>query len=284
MRALALFAAMLAVSVGLAPAAHADTVTVANTTDNVAWTSNPNGGPTDFYNNGTSAVGPGAIGGEFQTSQLTFTTTALSNGNYSVDFQYTTLFSGNEQVGNATVYYPDIFLRSGAQGYSNAPFNYAISLGTEGANGGVGPGFYQNPSYLTSQQVWANRPGFIYTGQYTNTAAYQPGQAGYQGYAGATVVTGGTNLGNQVNVSTGQRVGNSYILNVQMTITAAEAAVFASGFDVYWGTGDCANGSFLATVANMTGGAGFAVPEPATVALLAAGLLSVAFLRRVARQ
>ena len=275
MRSLTILACVATLGITFASAAYADSITVANTTDNVAYVSNPNGGPYNFYNGGTSAVGPGGVGDEFDTSQLAITATATTNGNYSVDLQYTTLFAGSETVGGASVYYPDIFLRSNAAGYSNAPFDYAISLGTQGANGGVAAGFYQNPSYLTSQQVWANRPGYIYTGQYTNTAAYQPGQSGFNGYNAPTVITGGTNLG-AVQVSTGQTIGSSYVVDVQLTLTAAEAAVFANGFDVFWGTGDCANGSFLASVAGMTGFTDTSIPEPATLLLLAAGLLTLA--------
>ena len=259
-------------------AAQAGTVTIQNTTDNVSYSSDPNGGPYNFYNNGTSAVGPGAVGDTFTTSQLAFTTTQLTNGSYTLDLQYTTLFSGSETVGNATVYYPDIFLRNAPGGYSNAGFNYAISLGDEAANGGLAAGLYATTSYLNSQQVWSSRPGFGYAGQYTNTTAYQPGQAGYTGYLAPTVLTGGTKVAN-VSVTNAQQAGGAYVVDVSLTLTAAQAAIFASGADVFWGTGDCANGSFLATLSAM-GTPPALVPEPATLALLAAGLLTIVQLRR----
>ena len=265
------------VIVGSAFDAQADTVTVQNTTDVVAYGTGSSGGPTNYY--GNSAVG-GPIGSNFATSSLAFTSTLLSNGNYSIDLQYTTLFSGNESLNGQQIYYPDIFLRSSEAGYSNAPFNYAISLGDETKNGGLSAGFYSVSSYLTSQQVWSGRPGYVYGGQYTSSTAYQPGQAGYAGYNAPVVLTGGNKL-LDANISTGQ-AGGAYTVSAQLTLTAQEAAGFGDGFDVFWGTGDCANGAFLAEFSPTGNGGptGSPVPEPAALALVGVGMGCIGLVRR----
>ncbi len=276
MRSLAALTLLLSAA---ATAAQASTIIIQNTTDNVAYSTGTNGGPDGFYNG--SDVGSAPVGSNFATSQLALTTTLLTSGNYAIDLQYSTLFAGAESVGSASVYYPDIFLRSSAAGYSNAPFDYAISLGDEGANGGMSAGLYSVSSYLTSQQVWSSRPGYIYTGQYTNSATAQPGQTGYAGYNAPVVATTGTQLASAA-INTTQQADSSYLLDVQLTLTPAQAAIFANGFDIFWGTGDCANGSFLASVAAMAGAGTPAslVPEPATLLLLAAAATTLITLRR----
>ena len=260
--------------------AHASTVTVQNTTDVVAYSDGSSGSPTDYY--GNSAVGSTSIGSNFETSSLAYTTTLLANGNYSVDLQYTTLFSGSETLNNQQIYYPDIFLRTPDSGYSNAPFDYAISLGDETKNGGLAAGFYAisgASNYLTSQQVWSGRSGFVYGGQYTNTTAYQPGAAGYVGYNAPVVLTSGTKLGAAA-ITTGT-AGSAYTVSAQITLTAAEAAGFVDGADIFWGTGDCDNGAFLADFAPAGGGGPTGVvPEPAALLLVGVGLGCIGLVRR----
>ena len=257
-------------------AAHAGTVIVQNTTDVVSYNSGSGGGATGYFNG--SDIGS-SIGSNFSTSQLAVTTSALANGTYAVDLQYTTLFSGSETLGSSNIYYPDIFLRTPESGYSTAPFDYAISLGTETANGGLAAGFYSVSSYLTSQQVWSGRPGYVYGGQYTGSSAYQPGQAGYAGYNAPVVLTAG-NLLSGASVTDGQS-GSAYTVGVKLTLTAAEAAGFVDGADIFWGTGDCANGGFLASLPSGTGSPTVGpIPEPAPLALMVVGLGSLLFVRR----
>ncbi len=257
--------------------ARANTVTVQNTTDVVAYNDGSSPGPTNYY--GNSAVGSTSVGSNFETSQLAYTTTMLASGNYSIDLQYTTMFSGSENLNGQQIYYPDIFLRTPEAGYSNASFNYAISLGDETANHGLAAGFYSVSSYLTSQQVWSSRSGFTYGGQYTNTTAYQPGTAGYVGYNAPVVLTAGTKLGGAA-ITTAQ-VGSSYTVSAKITLTAAEAAGFIDGADVFWGTGDCANGSFLASFApGGSGGPTGVVPEPAALLLVGVGMGCIGLVRR----
>ena len=277
MRYAAAFIAFSVVSV-TAVQARANTVTVQNTTDVVAYGTGSSAGPTNYY--GNSDVGSAAIGVNFETSQLAYSTTLLANGNYSMDLQYTTLFSGSESLNGQQIYYPDIFLRTGDAGYSSAPFNYAISLGDEKANGGLAAGFYSVSSYLTSQQVWSGRSNYVYGGQYTNSTAYQPGQAGYTGYNAPVVLTSGKLLGGAA-VTTAQS-GSAYTVSAQITLTAAEAAGFIDGSDIFWGTGDCANGSFLADFAPAGSGGptGAPVPEPAALLLVGVGAACIGLVRR----
>ena len=257
--------------------ARATTVTVQNITDVVAYNDGSSPGPTNYY--GNSDVGSTSIGSNFETSQLAYTTTLLASGNYSIDLQYTTLFSGSETLNGQQIYYPDIFLRTPESGYSNGSFNYAISLGDETANHGLAAGFYSVSSYLTSQQVWSGRSGFVYGGQYTNTTAYQPGSAGYSGYNAPVVLTSGTKLGGATVSST--QSGSTYTVSAMITLTAAEAAGFIDGADVFWGTGDCANGAFLASFAPAgAGGPSGAVPEPAALLLVGVGVGCIGLVRR----
>lgn len=270
------FLAFLVFVAAASAQAAATSITVANTTDNVAYLSGPGGGPTDYFSGGTSNVGAAPVDLAFATQQLAVSSIPLAGGGYVLDFRYTTLFSGSEVVSGAAVYYPDIFLRSNSAGYSAAPFDYAISLGDEEANGGLQAGFYAASSSMTSQQIWSGRPGFIYTGQYTDTASYQAGQAGYVGYDAPTVLTGGTRL---AGVSVGYMPqGTAYVVDASLTLNAAQAALFANSVDVFWGTGDCANGAFLATLQPLTGNVD--VPEPATRLLFGAGLITLTAMRR----
>ena len=257
--------------------AHASTVTLQNTTDVVSYVSGSGGGPTSAYYGG-SDVGS-SIGSNFATSQLAVSATKLGNGNYAINLQYTTLFSGSESLNGQQIYYPDIFLREPGAGYSSAPFNYAISLGDETANGGLSAGYYSVSSLENSQQLWSNRSGVYYGGQYTNSTTYQPGQVGYAGYNAPVVLTGGSKLA-AATVTTGQSA-SAYTVTAQLTLTAAEAAGIIDGSDVFWGTGDCANGSFLASIpAGVGGPTGSPVPEPSALLLLAAGVGSLAFVRQ----
>jgi sugar/nucleoside kinase (ribokinase family) len=79
-------------------------------------------------------------------------------------------------------------------------------------------------------------------------------------------------LGNAV--ITGAARGDGWFdLDAQITLTPAQAALFATGMDVFWGTGDCANGAFLAQLSALP------MPEPCSFAVLVSGLFYVAVRR-----
>jgi hypothetical protein len=258
MRTLRAVAALAALA--LPGVALAGPVDIANSTYDVAYSSGSGGGPAGYDVAGSAGIGTG-----FGTSGLVETGTVLAGGGYSIDLTYTTQFSGTESVGGQPVSYADVFLRSGNAGFSSSPFGLAISLGDQAANGGLAAGLYSVSSAATSQQLWGQRSGYVYGGQYSAGA----GQAGYDA---DTVLTGGTKLSGASYTSTLLADGD-FSVDIRTVLHGAQATAFEDlGFDAFWGTADCANGAFMASVA--------AVPEPATIAVLGAGLLGLCFMRR----
>jgi hypothetical protein len=90
------------------------------------------------------------------------------------------------------------------------------------------------------------------------------------------VLTAGQRLSNAVVSEQATGLG-WYQLDAEITMTGAEAAYFATGMDVFWGNGDCANGAFLADLS------GLPMPEPCSAALLSSGGLYVLLRRRRTR-
>lgn len=180
--------------------------------------------------------------------------------------------AGTITIAGVAVRYADIFLGSvSAAGIPD--FGYAIALGYQAKNGGLAAGFYSATNDETSQAIWGSRAGFIYGGAYGQSAAWQPGQSGYSAAPSPTVLTTGTKLGG-ANVTDQALTGGWYDLTAQITLTAAQAAYFDNGMDVFWGTGDCANGAFLAQLS------GLPMPEHCSFAVLASGLFYLLVRRR----
>jgi hypothetical protein len=261
---------LAALAPALAPAlARADRMSFANSTDIVAYAS---GAPTAYFGGANPYVGSSAIGAEFATPSFTLGDSAAPGGGVTLEFSFVTAFSGALTVNGATVSYADIFLRPGLDGYSAAPFTYGIALGAQGGNGGVGAGVYQVQQLATSQDIWAGRAGYIYGGAYTNTTQFAPGAPGYSAFAAPTVIRAGQLL-DAVSLSSTALPGSLYDVRVAFTLTAAQAAPFANGFDLFWGTGDCANGAFFAEVHDLQ------VTEPASFLMLVFGATFVALAR-----
>ena len=251
-------------------AARAGSITMVNTTDITAYQGNS---PVAYFGGANPYVAQSPIGTDFTTSSLTIQTTTAAAG-VVVDFRYLTQFSGTETLNGQLINNADIFLNTGG-GYGTPGFTYAISLGDQSTNGGLKAGFYSVGADATSQDIWSSRPAFIFGGAYGSSHTFQPGQPGYSANAAPTVLTAGQYLsGASISeISVGQ---GWYQLDAKITMTASQAAMFANGIDVFWGTGDCANGAFLADFS------GLPMPEPCSAAILISGLFYLAVRRKLA--
>lgn len=245
---------MLAAFSGMAAAAPV--TTILDTTDDIAFQGSS---PTGWF--GGSDQGD-VIGDNFDTSQIVVTETSLAHGGIGLDFKLYTQFSGTDCFGSTCAYNADLFLRTPSAGYSATPFNYAVTLGGQGSNGGLTQtGLYQVGTYATSQDIWAGRSGFIYGGEYVPDDNSAPAEQVPTVLTSGTFVTGAT-----VSQSS---VAGGYIDDISLDLTAAEAVPFLNGFDVLWGTGDCANDTVFGTV-----------PEPAALAVFVIGLMGLGMIRR----
>jgi hypothetical protein len=228
--------------------------------------------PTPYFSGPNPYVAQAPIGAEFTTDSLTVQASAAGAG-VLVDFTYLTQFSGSATLAGQTVNYADIFLNAGG-GYGAGGYSYAISLGDQSANGGLAAGFYEVGSALTSQDIWSSRPNYIFGGAYGANANMAPGQIGYTASAAPTVLTAGQFLSGVTVTETNLGQG-WYQLSAEIDMTPAEAAYFADGMDVFWGTGDCANGAFMAEFSSLP------MPEPCSAAVLLSGLFYLALRKKV---
>jgi hypothetical protein len=253
---------LLWVAVAGGPAV-AGTLSFANTTPLVAYSGTA---PAPFFSGANPYVGTSAIGSDFTTSTLTLQATPAASGSVSISMTYLSQFSGTETVGGQTVAAADIFLQpAGTNGFS-----YAIAMGAQ-ANG-LAAGFYTVLSDETSQQVWSARPGFIYGGAVASSTAYLPGQPGYSAMPMPTVLTAGTRLSGALITTVAEGQG-WYAWNIAVTLAAGDVAVFDHGFDIFWGTADCANGAFLVDVPPLP------VREPASTLTLVTALTWLSLVR-----
>lgn len=266
MRALPLFAGAMLLAAGVQPAHAAFTTSIADTTLDVSYWG---ASPTSYF--GGADTGD-VIGAGFDTQKIVVTETPLSHGRLTLDFKVYTEFSGTDCFGDVCARTADLFVRPGDAGYSSSPFTYAIALGQQSPNGGeADPGLYSVEEYETSQRIWSSRTGFIYGGAYTNEAASDP--AG----PAPTVLTKGTKLaGAAVSQSAGP--AGTYIEDVSLAVGPQQASLFENGFDLLWGTADCANDTVFGHVAAVDPPG--RVPEPTGIAVLAAGFAGLLGLRR----
>ena len=244
--------------------AFAAPVTIADATDDIAYSSD-SGQPTGYF--GSSSRGD-YIGADFNTNSITVNRTAVTGGTL-FDFQLSTQFDGHETIGAYTVNYADLFLRTPSTGTPAGTFNYAVVLGDQTSNGGLATaGLYATPTYETSSQIWNGRSGYTYGGEFVQSGASAGTAAPI-----ATVATGGSWLSDAAVTRSGN-AASGYIEDVSFVLSPGQAAAFANGFDVLWGTGDCGNDAVFGTVGPA------AVPEPGTLALVASGAVGMVALRR----
>lgn len=220
--------AATALAATLCGSAHAFQTTIQNTTDKIAY----NGSSTYGFFGGSDRGGViDDPSDPFDTKQIVVTETNTSDG-LNLKFDIYTQFSGTD----LGAYYADLFLRAPSTGYSTTPFNYAITLGDQSPNGGIGtPGLYTDPTYKTSQDIWSARTNYIYGGEYVpqNVSIADPQPV-------PTVVTGGTLLPETVTVTRSPTTdADGYCIEtVSLTLTGLEETGLHNGFDVLWGTGD----------------------------------------------
>lgn len=251
------------------PCAQAGTITIANITATTAYQGLS---PTPYFPGVNPYVAMAPIGADFQTSSLTVQT-SVSNGGTVLSLSDLTRFPGEDSIAGIGVRYADIFL--GVPGFVGTPDVIdAIALRAQAQRGGRAAGFYNVTAAETSQAIWGTRTVYIYGGAYGQSAAWQPGQPDYSAAAAPTVLTAGTHLGGAF-ITDIAMAGGWFDLDAQITLTPAEAAAFANGVDVFWGTGDCANGAFLAQLSDLP------MPEPCSLAILLSGVFYLLVRRNV---
>jgi hypothetical protein len=195
---------------------------------------------------GSNGADYSQIGADFDTVSVGVSGSE-QDGIATLNLAYSTTFPGVESSGDVTTYFPDVFLCVPDGGCAGGSFTYAIALGDEGANGGQPAGFYAPETIATSASIWGSRTGYIYG------AKYRPSGSADQYTAPVVMMSGsviaGTSVSSQVSDTGTLYNGQAlYTLNIAVSgLGPALTATIGGGFDAFWGTGDCANGAFLAS-------------------------------------
>jgi hypothetical protein len=205
---------------------------------------------------GSSSVGD-EIGPGFDTQSV-----AISESGNSISLTFRTQFDGNE----ATAHYADVFIAPNNADGTPSSWGFGIALGDQVKAAGL----YDLSSaadYMTSKAIWTSKTGYIYGGAYTL-------DNGITSQLIPTRVTGGILNSDWTVVVSQDNVGGSFPYELTITLTAANSTAFSlldgTNLDILWGTGDCGNDTIFAQYERPT-----QAPEPATITLLAGGLLAL---------
>lgn len=238
----------------MASAASADTI-INDTTKIVSY----HGASSTNYFPGNKSTGD-VVGDKFNTSKV-----VVSESANAITLKFYTQFNGND----LTAHYADLFISPSNADGSPASWGFGVSLGYQAAYGGQAAGLYALDAasdYKTSQDIWKSKTDYYYGGRYVtplDTKELVPVRV-----TGGTLESGWTVAVDRTNV------GGAYPYELSITLTAANAAAFAlldaKYLDLLWGTGDCANDTLFGKYERPV-----KTPEPATIVLLAGGLLAL---------
>jgi hypothetical protein len=233
-------------------AANADTI-VNDTTDVISY----HGSSSTKYFSGSKRGD--VIGSGFDTKSV-----SISESGHSITLKFLTQFDGDD----LTAHYADLFITPNNADSSPASWGFGVSLGFQQPYGGEAAGLYALSSaadYMTSLQIWTPKTEYTYGGRYI-----APGEITKNLIP--TRITGGLLESDWTVAVSKTSVGGNYPYELSITLTAANSSAFSlldgTNLDVLWGTGDCGNDTIFAQYTRPV-----KTPEPASIALLAGGLL-----------
>jgi hypothetical protein len=216
------------------------------------------GGSSTNYFSGTNKGD--VIGTGFNTDHV-----AISESGNSITFKFYTQFDGDE----LTAHYADLFITPNNADGAPSSWGFGVALGFQQAYGGKAAGLYDlsgATDYQTSKDIWMGKSSYTYGGKYVTPLDANE--------LIPTRVTGGILQSDWTVAVAKTNVGGAYPYELSITLTAANSAVFSlldgKNLDLLWGTGDCGNDTIFGEYNRPV-----KTPEPASIALLAGGLVAL---------